>query len=47
MTKKNDLVEKFNGSNNTLGTFILKFKSLNQMTSLMDKMTNYINIKLK
>ena len=44
MTKKNDSVEKFNSSNNTLGTFILKFKSLNQMTSMMDKMTNYIKI---
>ena len=47
MTKKNDLVKKFNGSDNTLGTFILKFNSLKKMTLMMDKMTNYINIKLK
>ena len=47
MTKKNDLVKKFNGSNDTLGTFILKFNSLKKMTLMMDKMTNYINIKLK
>lgn len=47
MTKKNDSVKKFNGSNNTLGTFILKFYNLKQMTSMMNKMTNYINIELK
>ncbi len=47
MTKKNDFVKKFNGSNNTLGTFILKFNSLKEMTVLMNKMTNYINIKLQ
>ena len=47
LVNKNDSVEKFNGSNNTLGTFILKFKTLNQMILLMDKMANYIKIKLK
>ncbi len=47
MTNKNDYVKKFNGSNNTLGTFILKFNSMKEMIVMMNKMTNYINVKLK
>ena len=37
-------VEKFNGSNGTLGTMILKFDSMEEMLYKMDNMDNYVKV---
>lgn len=37
-------VEKFNGSNATLGTFILKFNDREEMLFYLDRMTEYIKV---
>jgi biotin carboxylase len=42
LVKPGDGVHKFTGSNHTLGTFILKFDSLNEMLNKMDSMDAYI-----
>lgn len=47
LVKIGDNVQKFNGSNNTLGTFILKFNSENEMLQLMDNMPAYIKLEIK
>lgn len=44
--KPGDQVEQFNGSNSTLGTFVLKFDDSKEMTSSLDKMNDYIRINL-
>jgi carbamoylphosphate synthase large subunit len=46
MTKPGENVRKFNGSNNTLGTFILKFSSQDEMIFYLDRMTDYITVAL-
>lgn len=46
LVNKGDYVEKFNGSNNTLGTFILKFDNIEEMLYLMDRMDKLIYVKL-
>jgi len=46
MVKPNDTIEKFNGSNNTLGTFILKFDSQDEMIFYLDRMTDFISVKV-
>lgn len=40
-----DEVEKFNGSNNTLGTFILRFDHHEEMLTYLDCMNDYIIVK--
>lgn len=45
-TKVGDVVKKFDGSNNTLGTFILKFENQDEMIYYLDKMTDYISVEL-
>jgi len=47
LIKPGDEVKKFNGSNNTLGTFILKFDSSDEMTFYLDNMNNYIKVITK
>lgn len=42
--KKGDEVKKFDGSNHTLGTFIMKFDSEEEMLDKMDNMENYIRV---
>lgn len=42
--KPGDEVKKFNGSNNTLGTFILKFSDQKQMLYYLDEMPDYIRV---
>jgi biotin carboxylase len=42
LTNIGDNVKKFNGSNNTLGTFILKFNDQEEMIFYLDNMTDYI-----
>ena len=46
LVKEGDYVNKFDGSNNTLGTFILKFENQEEMIKLMDRMPDYINVEL-
>jgi biotin carboxylase len=46
LVKPGDHVEKFNGSNSTLGTFVLKFENSKEMTSCLDRMNDYIRINL-
>lgn len=46
ITKTGDDVKKFDGSNNTLGTFILKFENQEEMIYYLDKMTDYISVEL-
>ena len=48
LIKKGDYVKKFDGSNNTLGTFILKFDNRDEMLSMLDEMHNkYIVVKVQ
>lgn len=42
--QKGDRVKKFNGSNETLGTFILQFSNQDEMLALLDNMTRYIKV---
>lgn len=44
LTKPGDDVKKFDGSNNTLGTFILKFDNQQEMIHYLDRMTDYIYV---
>lgn len=46
LIKPGDYVNKFNGSNNTLGTFILKFENQDEMVFYLDRMTDYISVEL-
>jgi len=46
LVKEGDPVKKFDGSNNTLGTFILKFENQKEMISYLDRMTDYISVLL-
>ena len=46
ITKTGDDVKKFDGSNNTLGTFILKFENQEEMIYYLDRMTDYIAVDL-
>jgi len=46
LIKPGDEVKKFNGSNNTLGTFILKFDNQEEMLFYLDKMTDYIYVNV-
>lgn len=46
MIKKGDQVKKFDGSNNTLGTFILEFHNQEEMIYYLDRMTKYIYVDL-
>lgn len=46
LTKPGDEVKKFNGSNNTLGTFILKFVNQEEMIFYLDRMTDYITVNV-
>lgn len=41
-----DRVKKFNGSNDTVGTMILKFKSEDEMLCKMDNMNDFINVNV-
>ncbi len=45
--KKGDKVSKFNGSNHTLGTMIMKFESRNEMIEKMDNMEKYLKVVLE
>lgn len=45
--KPGDEVKKFDGSNHTLGTMIMKFSSQDEMLEKMDNMEKYLNIILK
>ena len=42
--KQGDKVNKFDGSNNTLGTMIMKFESQNEMLEKMDNMEKYLKV---
>ena len=44
ITKVGNNVKKFDGSNNTLGTFILKFDSQEEMIFYLDRMTDFISV---
>jgi biotin carboxylase len=44
LVRSGDTVKKFNGSNNTLGTFILKFDDQEEMIYYLDRMTDYISV---
>lgn len=44
--KPDDKVEKYLGSNNTLGTMILKFETMDEMMDMMDNMENDIRVNL-
>jgi len=47
LVKKGDYVKKFNGSDNTLGTFILEFDDHIEMLSMLDTMHNkYIVVEI-
>jgi biotin carboxylase len=46
LVKPGDNIKKFNGSNNTLGTFILKFDNQEEMISYLDRMTDFIKVVL-
>jgi biotin carboxylase len=46
LIKKGDQVNKFDGSNNTLGIFILKFDNQDDMVDCLDNMTDYIGVTL-
>ena len=46
LSKPGDEVKKFNGSNNTLGTFILQFDNRDEMLFYLDRMTDYIFVEL-
>jgi len=45
--KPGDYVMKFNGSNNTLGTFIIKFENQDEMLYYLNNMTDYISVEVK
>lgn len=47
MVKKGDRVQKFTGSHHTLGTFIMKFDTHDEMVKKLDNMNKYIKIDLK
>lgn len=42
--KTGDKVKKFNGSNHTLGTMIMKFDSMDEMLEKMDNMEKYLKV---
>lgn len=44
ISKEGDAVIKFNGSNGTLGTMILKFDSMEEMLHKMDNMDDYVKV---
>ncbi len=44
LIRKGDKVKKFNGSNDTLGTFILKFDNRTEMIEKLDNMHDYIKV---
>ena len=46
LVKPGDKVKKFDGSNNTLGTFVLKFDNQEVMINYLDRMTDYIAVDL-
>lgn len=46
LTRPGDSVQKFNGSNNTLGTFILKFDNQEEMIFYLDRMTDFIKVNV-
>ena len=46
LVKPGDRVDKFNGSNNTLGTFILSFNDQEEMIYFLDRMTDYIFVEV-
>jgi len=46
-TKPGDKVQKFNGSNHTLGTMIMKFKTQEEMLFKMDNMENFLKVILE
>ncbi|MBO9702945.1 MAG: ATP-grasp domain-containing protein [Sporocytophaga sp.] len=45
--KKGDKVSRFNGSNHTLGTMIMKFESRDEMIEKMDNMEKYLKVVLE
>lgn len=45
--KKGDKVHKFDGSNHTLGTMIMKFDSQEEMLEKMDNMEKYLKVLVK
>lgn len=45
--KKGDKVHKFDGSNHTLGTMIMKFDSQEEMLEKMDNMEKYLKVVVK
>lgn len=45
--KQGDAVRKYIGSNDTLGTMILKFDSMQEMLDMIDNMENYIRVIVK
>ena len=47
LVKAGEKVNKFNGSNNTLGTFIIKFANQKEMTKYLDNMNDYIFVNLR
>ena len=44
--KKGDPVKRYFGSHHTLGTMILRYKNSNEMNKFIEKMNNYIEVKL-
>ena len=46
-TNPGDKVKKFNGSNHTLGTMIMKFETLEEMLFKMDNMENFLKVILE
>jgi len=44
--KKGDIINKFNGSHNTLGTMIMRFDTQEEMLEKMDNMNRYLKVLL-
>jgi hypothetical protein len=42
--KPGDMVSKFTGSNNTLGTMIMKFETSDEMLDMMDNMESHLKV---
>lgn len=47
MVDKGDAVQKFDGSHNTLGTFILRFEDQEKVVEQMDNMHEYLTVKIQ
>lgn len=47
LIEKGDVVDKFDGSHHTLGTFILEFNNRNSMIEMMDEMHKHIFVEVE